>query len=297
VVNLSKDHFRKLHRERLHLRRERKVDAEDDGQLSRVDARDELLHALQTLPPRQRAAVVLRHCEGLSEVGRDIGLAFPVCDVSRVRGIDLLGDGTAGNAWTATPVTVDGRCKKGGIEDSYLVAVDVTGDGLADASWSFEYCLFCEPLGATDFDGDGDDELVVLTQGGSVSEYSVFSASKESDGSVDIEPVSVADPGNPEGNLRAGKSLRMWAGGDEGFGAAVACEGYPEDPVVVVAWSNHPVEGPGSETTEVHVTRLVLRDGAFQVVDALNTEQPTEDPLPEVFSSSGKACGLEFGLF
>lgn len=67
VVNLSKDHFRKLHRERAHLRRERKADTEDDGQLSRVDARDELLHALQALPPRQRAAVVLRHCEGLSE--------------------------------------------------------------------------------------------------------------------------------------------------------------------------------------------------------------------------------------
>jgi hypothetical protein len=229
------------------------------------------------------------------EIGRDIGLAFPVCDVSRVGGIDLLGDGTAGSAWTATPVTDDGRCKKG-IEDSYLVAVDVTGDGLADATWSLKYCFFCEPLGATDFDGDGDDELVVLTQGGSVPGYSVFSAPRAADGSVDIEPVSVADPGNPEGDLRAGKPLRIWAGGDEGFGAAVACEGYPEDPVLVVAWSNHPVEGPGSETTEVHVTRLVLRDGAFHVVDALNTEQPTEDPLPEVFSSSGEACGLEFGF-
>ena len=67
VVNLSKDHFRRLQRERAHSDRERRRDAEEDVRLSGVDVRDELLQALQTLPPRQRAAVVLRHCEGLSE--------------------------------------------------------------------------------------------------------------------------------------------------------------------------------------------------------------------------------------
>jgi RNA polymerase sigma-70 factor (sigma-E family) len=67
VVNLSRDHFRRLQRERAHSDRERRPEAEEDVRLSRVDARDELLHALQALPPRQRAAVVLRHCEGLPE--------------------------------------------------------------------------------------------------------------------------------------------------------------------------------------------------------------------------------------
>lgn len=67
VVNLSKDHFRRLQRERSLSRRERMVDGDEDGQLQRVATHDELLHALQVLPPRQRAAVVLRHCEGLSE--------------------------------------------------------------------------------------------------------------------------------------------------------------------------------------------------------------------------------------
>jgi RNA polymerase sigma factor (sigma-70 family) len=66
-VNLSKDHFRRLKRERALSRRQRNPDAEDDVQLSRVEDRDQLLRALQTLPPRQRAAVVLRFCEGLSE--------------------------------------------------------------------------------------------------------------------------------------------------------------------------------------------------------------------------------------
>jgi RNA polymerase sigma-70 factor (sigma-E family) len=67
VMNLSRDHFRRLQRERALSRRRRRADDQDQDQLSRVDAQDELLHALQTLPPRQRAAVVLRHCEGLSE--------------------------------------------------------------------------------------------------------------------------------------------------------------------------------------------------------------------------------------
>lgn len=232
--------------------------------------------------------------ESSADRGRDIGLGFPVCDVSRFGPIDLLGDGTAGSAWTATTGTDDGRCKRN--EHSYLVAVDVTGDGVADASWGpLEWCFFCLPTGATDLDGDGDDELVVLAQGGSVVEYLVFSAAEASDGSVAFGPLLVAAPGNREGDLRAGEPLAIRAGGDEGFGAAVACEAYPEAPVLVVAWSNHPVEGPGSETSEVHVTRLVLREDAFHVIDALNTNQPTDASLPDVFSSGREACGLEFG--
>jgi RNA polymerase sigma-70 factor (sigma-E family) len=67
VVNLSRDHFRRMQRERALLRRQRSPEITDTDQLTRVDTHDELLHALQALPPRQRAAVVLRFCEGLSE--------------------------------------------------------------------------------------------------------------------------------------------------------------------------------------------------------------------------------------
>ncbi len=66
IVNLNRDHFRRLQRERT-LTRSPVADAEIDQQLGRVDDRDELLQALQALPPRQRAAVVLRFCEGMSE--------------------------------------------------------------------------------------------------------------------------------------------------------------------------------------------------------------------------------------
>lgn len=66
VVNLSRDRFRRLGRERGALQSQRIL---AEGVESRVDieSRDELLKALQKLPGRQRAAVVLRYCEGLSE--------------------------------------------------------------------------------------------------------------------------------------------------------------------------------------------------------------------------------------
>jgi RNA polymerase sigma-70 factor (sigma-E family) len=92
VVNLSKDQFRRQQRERAHLDRERRRDAEEDVRLSRVDARDELLHALQALPPRQRAAVVLRHCEGQSEqeVADLLGTSVGAVNSLVVRGLTTL---------------------------------------------------------------------------------------------------------------------------------------------------------------------------------------------------------------
>lgn len=67
IVNLSRDYFRRLQKERALSHRQGSPAADDEDRLSRVDTRDELLHALQLLPPRQRAAVVLRFCETLSE--------------------------------------------------------------------------------------------------------------------------------------------------------------------------------------------------------------------------------------
>jgi RNA polymerase sigma-70 factor (sigma-E family) len=67
IVNLSRDHFRRMQRERSLTRAERRDEVDDDDPSVRVDAREELLQALQKLPARQRSAVVLRFCEGLSE--------------------------------------------------------------------------------------------------------------------------------------------------------------------------------------------------------------------------------------
>jgi len=66
VINLCRDHFRRARLERAYLRREahrppRVETSPDPGE------RDELWSAVQALPYRQRAAVVLRFYEDLSE--------------------------------------------------------------------------------------------------------------------------------------------------------------------------------------------------------------------------------------
>ena len=84
------------------------------------------------------------------------------------------------------------------------------------------------------------------------------------------------------------------AGGDEGYSAAIRCEGYPEAPVLVVAWSDYQVD---VDTTEdVYVTRLRLgEDSVFQVIAREHLRQPVDDPLP--IEPAGKACGVDFDPF
>jgi RNA polymerase sigma-70 factor (sigma-E family) len=66
VVNLCTSHFRRERVEREYLVREgsRRVPTADPPDLG---ARDELMRALRALPVRQRAAIVLRYYEDLSE--------------------------------------------------------------------------------------------------------------------------------------------------------------------------------------------------------------------------------------
>jgi hypothetical protein len=220
--------------------------------------------------------------------GRDVGLPLGLCHVEQLRGIDLLGDGASGTAWTGAPVGEDGSCPEG--FEGTIVAADVTGDGLADAWWGpLEHCVLCEPYDAADLDADGDEELVVLAQAASTPQFLLFSARP----GPELAPITVAAPGHHPAGLPPGEPLSIRTGGDEGFRGAVACEGSPGDPILVVAWANHPVEGPGSETTEVHVTRLALRDDVARVVEASDTTQPTADPLPFPFGSTGRACGVD----
>lgn len=66
IVNLFTSHLRRKRLERLQLQRERT--AADRGHHDADPAeRDRMWRALQTLPPRQRAAIVLRYYEDLSE--------------------------------------------------------------------------------------------------------------------------------------------------------------------------------------------------------------------------------------
>lgn len=67
VVNLCNGYFRRLKVERDYLARERTRCTSIEQCLPDIEGREEILAALEQLPGRQRAAVVLRYYEDLSE--------------------------------------------------------------------------------------------------------------------------------------------------------------------------------------------------------------------------------------
>lgn len=66
VLNLAKMQFRRRRVERAHMEREA-VTVEAADPTIEFDAHEDLWHELQRLPYRQRAAIVLRYYEGLSD--------------------------------------------------------------------------------------------------------------------------------------------------------------------------------------------------------------------------------------
>jgi Tol biopolymer transport system component len=225
--------------------------------------------------------------------GRDVGLGFPLCHVEELSGIDWYGDGTLGAAWTGARTTDDGRCPPA-LDGEYVVAADLDGDGSAEPGGMgfLEFCLLCRPFAATDMSGDGVLELVVLEEASSTPSYSLYEVSvPRSERSPGIYSLFVAPPGYPAGGFPGGEPIRFSAGGDEGYSAAIDCEGYPETPILVVAWSDYQVDV--DDTEDVYVTRLRLgEDGVFHVVASEHLTQDVGDPLP--IDPAGKACGVDF---
>jgi TolB protein len=252
--------------------------------------------AWQSVPRGSDPSIEQPNPSAAQEPGRDLGLGFNVCDVRGKQNIDFFGDGVRASVWTGIRVS-DGSCpiddptRSTDVDTHYLVAVDFDNDGRADA-WTqlAGHCVLCEPFAATDFDADGTKELVVLLQSSSTPQYGVYHiGTRGSDRS--LEPILV-HPGNAEAGFPDRGPMVFTTGGDEGFSAAVGCESYPDNPVLVVSWSDHPIDGPQSETEDVFLTRLQLVDGTFQVIDSSHFTQPASDPLP--FDPRGQACGVSF---
>jgi RNA polymerase sigma-70 factor (sigma-E family) len=92
VVNLVRNHWRKVGTERAYLRREGPRSVSRSTVLPDIAARDEMWRALGTLPYRQRAAIVLRFYEDLSEseTARVLGCAVGTVKSSVNRGLQRL---------------------------------------------------------------------------------------------------------------------------------------------------------------------------------------------------------------
>jgi hypothetical protein len=225
--------------------------------------------------------------------GKDIGLGFNLCDAERLGSIDLLGDGTAAAAWVGVKTLEDGTCPIHGRPGRYAIAEDHTGDGIAD-SWldlPWRCDIDCTPFDATDLDANGSEELIV-TSSFSIMSYYVLGLKPNDVGELGLRPFLVAEPGHEAAGLVAGEPLRIDAGGDEGYGSQIECEGYPGAPVLIWSWSNQPVET--NQPREVHITRLqVQADGLFHVIGASDYTVAADQPSG-IQPSTEPACGVDF---
>jgi hypothetical protein len=230
---------------------------------------------------------------GLRAQGRDVGLGFNLCDTHRLRGIDFLGDGTPGTAWTGTKIKADGTCPDA-YDDRYGVAADITGDGLADlwSGESIEYCGGCEPLKGFDVNGDGREELLVVLQYFTIMQYGVYTV-VDADGGSQLVPFRVGAPGHPEHGLDPGKPFSFWIGGDAGLSDWFYCESLP---TFWLTSTESPIDPGPDDLKTVHRTHVsLMTDGIAHILFADTYTVPAETDLQLPYTSpdhSDPDCGI-----
>jgi hypothetical protein len=233
--------------------------------------------------------------QGVSE---DIGLGFPVCNVSSIKGRFASPDANA-TSFVATKAGDLGVCPQP--EGAFnVVALDTDQDGVADTSYGpIECTLECRTFSAPDVDGDGTDELLVVEGGGAVPLLGLYDFIP-TEGALAISPVIVAEPGDPQSFLfEPGEHARFLIGGD-GFGLdALQCGDIPapDGPgIIATSAESLPHDSPDAEW-HAHQTTLVLRsDGLLHVVDVHDfTEPVTDDPAGPSFRSGETLCGSNLG--
>jgi hypothetical protein len=227
--------------------------------------------------------------------GRDIGLDFRLCHVQRMGGIDFLGDGTMGTAWTGNKATAEGVCPDN-YDDRYGVAADFTGDGIAD-SWSgntIEYCGSCEPFKSMDLNGDGSEELIVVLQYFSIMQYGVYTA-VDMDGEPQVVPFRTGQPGHPEHALDPGKPFTFWVGGDAGSAEYFYCDSLPE---IWLTGTDTPIDAGPDDVTTYHETHVSLgTDAVAHIVSANTFTEPADVAIELPYATSKPDCGLGVDLW
>lgn len=236
--------------------------------------------------------------------GSDLGLGFPVCNVSSLEG-SFFGDGQHQTAYVATKLTDTGDCPQPG-SGFDLVAVDLAGSGGADVWLGPIGCEnVCRVFSAPDVDGDGTSEILVAQAGGSVlglGLYDVVGGDPGADG-VTLVRTGVAEPGDPISGFRPGRPALLWLGGD-GFTLdtlrcgtaptpggpgiiATSAEALPHDAVDAL-WHAH------------EVTLTLQSDSALHVVSVRDFTEPVSatgplGPTGPSFGSGETLCGSNLG--
>lgn len=221
----------------------------------------------------------------------DIGLGFQVCDVTSVGG--LFAPGVHGTAWVATK-TEDVGCPALG-EGVQVVAVDVSGDGLADTSFGPLECdPWCSAFAAPDVDGDGTDELLIQNIQFSIAGLRLYDV--RSDPQRGVVPVTVASPGYPGEGLAPGAEPQLWIGGDGFDSEALRCfedQPPPTGPGRVLIQTSATQVPPDSADSIWHATETwfdLQPDGTVTIVDRGDFEEPVGSG-PASFAQRDGLCG------
>jgi hypothetical protein len=231
------------------------------------------------------------------DTDEDLGLGFPVCNVSSINGRFASPDANA-TMLVATRASDVEKCPQP--EEAFnVVTLDVDQDGLGDASFGpIECTLECRAFSAPDVDGDGTDELLVVQDGGAVVGLRLYDV-VSTDGELAIVPVNVAEPGDPQGLLVPEEQAFFLLGGDAFELYALRCGTLPEPDgpgLIDTGAEARPHDSPDADWY-AHQTTLVLRnDGLLHVVDVRDfTEPVTDDPDGPSFRSGETLCGSSLG--
>ena len=166
--------------------------------------------------------------------------------------------------------------------------------------WAMPACSDgCALLAAPDLNGDGTDELAVVTFNFSIQSLMLFEATDDR-GPV---AITVASPGDPVGRFEPGKPAEFGYGGDAFTTENVRCEDLPDGPVLIATTAESLPHDRVDARWHVHQT--VLRfvpaapgtdGGSFEVVDSSDFTLPTNRPEEHVlFADHEHFCGAPAG--
>jgi len=221
--------------------------------------------------------------------GEDIGLGFPVCNVTSVSGV--FAPGVDGTAWVATK-TGDVGCPSLG-DGMQVVALDMSGDGVADTSFGPLQCdPWCSAFAAPDVDGDGTDELLIQNIQFTIAGLRLYDV--RSDPQATVAPVTVASPGYPGEDLAPGAEPQFWIGGDAFDSDTMRCfedQPPPTGPGRVLIQTSATQVPPDSPDSKWHATETwfdLRPDGTVTIVDHFDFEEPVASPS---FAQRNPLCG------
>jgi hypothetical protein len=223
--------------------------------------------------------------------GEDIGLGFPVCDVTSVAGV--FAPGVDGTAWVATK-SGDVGCPSLG-DGMQIVAVDVSGDGEADASFGPLACdSWCTAFAAPDVDGDSTNELLVQNVEFSIVGLKLFEV-QLGDGGAALGPVTVAPPGNRQSGVEPGAEPQLWLGGDAFDVDTLRCEDSPEGRVLIhTTATEDPPDSTDAVWRATETTYSLNDDFTASIVQVREFTEPV-GPGPPSFQSGETLCGSNLG--